>query len=414
MTDTETVETPSGERPVLPPKARLTFSRTMPAALPETVEHTVRLYVTELEHVDPDEPLLRVEEKKDGTNVRVILGRVLEDELGEPIIAHTRSWVRVEEVEEYVQSVLDPSEHSLTVIEGELLPLSLFGTSVFELWKETLDCIDYHVRLMSKYTLNPRRKRVPRAWIGKLFDRLSKVRRHVRTLYTVQRRLPDVKLADDDEFQRLHEEIERLTAIAHDKDYVPSDAVEMLREILRVMDDLAAYEPEGSEPTYYVYELDMYDGEITIQKPKVEQYDLLADVIDGDRIKPVPSTSCELGEAERVARELMNRVEDEELEGLVIKPEKEVPGVPHARKVRAEWYLRGMKLGSRLSLKGFAGAAEKYARNEMRHALAAIETSYLYRALESLADGDLKLASRIVKEVEEVTDRMSEWDDPTV
>ncbi|WP_457614745.1 hypothetical protein [Methanopyrus sp.] len=414
MTGTETVETPSGERPVLPPRARLTFSRTMPAALPETVEHTVKLYVTELEHVDPDEPLLRIEEKKDGTNVRVILGHVLEDKLGEPIIAHTRSWVRVKEVEEYVQSVLDPSEHSLTVIEGELLPLSLFGTSVFELWGETLDCIDYHVRLMSKYTLNPRRKRVPRAWIGKLFDRLSKVRRHVRTLYTIQRRLPDVKLADDDEFQRLHDEIERLTAIAHDKDYVPSDAVEMLREILSVMDDLAAYEPEESEPTYYVYELDMYDGEITIQEPKIKQYDLLADVIDGDRIKPVPSTLCELGEAERVARELMNRIEDEKLEGLVIKPEKEVPGVPHARKVRAEWYLRGMKLGSRLSLKGFVRAAEKYARNEMRRALAAIETSYLYRALEALENEDLRLASKIVREVEEVTDRMSEWDDPTV
>ncbi|WP_088335335.1 hypothetical protein [Methanopyrus sp. KOL6] len=413
MSDIETIETPSGERPLLPPKARLTFSRTMPATLPETVEYTVKLYTTELEHVSSNESL-RIEEKKDGTNVRVVLGRVLESELGEPVIAHTRSWVRVEEVEEYVQSVLDPSEHSLTIVEGELLPLSLFGISVFELWNETLDYIDYHVRLMSKYTLNPRRKRVPRAWLGKLFDRLSKVRRHVRTLYTIQRRLSDVKLTDDDEFQRLHGEIERLTAIAHDKDYVPADAVEILRDILSVLDDLAAYEPEDSEPVYYVYELDMYDGEITIQKPKTRQYELLSDIIDGDRIKPVPSTLCDLGEAEQVARKLMNRVEEEELEGIVIKPEKEVPGVPHARKVRAEWYLRGMKLDSRLSLKGFAKAAEKYARNEVRRALAAIETSYLYRALKALANGDLQRASRIVREAEEVTDRISEWDDPTV
>ncbi len=413
---TEVVETPSGERPRIPKEARITFSRTMPAVLPETVEYTVRAYRVELEHVvdDGEEVGLRIEEKKDGTNVRVVLGRALEDAVGEPVIAHTRSWVRVEEVEEFVESVIDPSEHFLTVVEGEFLPLSAFGTSVFRMWEETLDYMDYHVRLMSRYTLNPRRKRVPRSWIGKLFDRLSKLRRHVRTLETVQRRLPDVRLAEDERFQRLRDEIERLTSIAVEKDYVPEDAVEMLREVLRRMDELDAYEPEDSEPVYYVFAVDLFDGEVTIREPKTRQYELLSDLVDGESIKPVPTTLCDLGEAESVARELMERVEKNRLEGLVIKPEREVPGAPHARKVRARWYLEGMKLTSRLNLEGFTGAAERAARNETRRALAAIETAYLYRALRALSEGNLKRAARIVYEAERTVERMSEWDDPTV
>ncbi len=413
MEDVETVETPSGERPRLPPKARLTFTRTMPAVLPETVEHTLDAYEVELTHVSDGEPEVRIEEKKDGTNVRVIFGRALEDHLDEPVIAHTRKWVRVEEVENMIESVVDPHEHDITVIEGEFLPLSAFATSVYEIWKETLDFIDYHFRMMRRYTLNPNRKRVPRSWIGKLFDRLSKVRRHVRTLETVQRRLSDVKLADE-EFERLVDEAEALLATAHSKDYVPKDAEEMLRDIVERMVNLREYEPEDVSPTYYVYQVDIWDGDVKITDPKTDQYELLADVVDGESIKPVPSTKAGFPKAKRLAVEILRNIEEEGGEGIVVKPEKETPGVPHARKVRTETYLRGMKLDSRLNVGGFKGGAEKAARNETRRALAAIETAYLYRALEALAEGNLTTASKVVEEAERTSESFSEWDDPTI
>ncbi len=413
MEETEIVETPSGERPRLPPEARLTFTRTMPAVLPETLEHTMDAYEVELTHVVGEDAELRIEEKKDGTNVRVVLGRALRDHVGEPIIAHTRKWVRVEEVEEMMATNVDPEEHEITVIEGEFLPLSAFATSVYEIWSETLDFIDYHFRLMRRYTLNPNRKRVPRSWIGKLFDRLSKVRRHVKTLETVQRRLKDVKLADE-RFEELVDTAEALLATAHSKDYVPKDAEDILRDIVERMVYLRDYEPKDIKPTYYVYQVDVWDGDIKITAPKTEQYELLADVIDGEKIKPVPSTKAGFPKVKRVAKEILDNIEKEGGEGIVVKPERETPGVPHARKVRTEEYLRGMKLDSRLRIGGFKGGAERAARNETRKALAAIETSYLYRSLDALAEGDLSAASRIVEEAEKTSNTFSDWDDPTI
>ncbi|WP_456484287.1 hypothetical protein, partial [Methanopyrus kandleri] len=80
--------------PKIPEGLRITATRTMAAARPEEPEPTLRL----LRAFSPDRELI-LEEKLDGTNVRVYLE-------GDRLLAHTRGWV---DADEYLRRLdIDP------------------------------------------------------------------------------------------------------------------------------------------------------------------------------------------------------------------------------------------------------------------------------------------------------------------
>ncbi|WP_456477499.1 RNA ligase family protein [Methanopyrus sp.] len=276
--------------PKIPEDIRITATRTMTAARPEEPEPTLRL----LRAFSRDRELV-IEEKLDGTNVRVYLE-------GDRLLAHTRGWVNADE---YLRKFgIEPPWEDLrgefdriTILEGELLPYDLFS-------QESPRLHELAGRLETEVLFD-----------GEPSDITAEL------VYLEGKRYecrPEPLFSRACELDPDHELIQRF-----------------LRENQTKPDFESAVAEGKLKPKICFYELDMLEGSVKITTPRTEQ------LRECRRLSTEPPRWRVVvdPDPEDLKKDL-NKLERNWREGLCVKPMVETDDKLHSVKLRCPWFLK--------------------------------------------------------------------------
>ncbi len=273
----------------VPERLRMTFTRTMTAPRPEEPGKALALM-----NAFHDGDVLYVEEKLDGTNVRLHVSP-------HGTLAHTRGWV---DVDAYLKELgVEPpwadardEYDGLTVFEGELLPFDVFSQDSPRL-HELAGALEAEV-----------------LFDGRPSDATAEA------IYLEGKRYeckPEPLFSKACELDPDHELVQRFIKENERKPEFP--------HALR----------EGKvEVRYHAYEVDLLEGEPFVRRPRHEHHRECRRLFE-----PVRYVKIGPDDEYRLEREL-RRCEAEFREGLCVKPEVEDTEYPHSVKVRCEWFLR--------------------------------------------------------------------------
>ncbi len=273
----------------VPEHLRITATRTMVAARPEEPEPTLRLFRAFNEERD-----VVLEEKLDGTNVRVYLE-------GDRVVAHTRGWV---DVNAYLRKLdLEPpwedlrgEFEALTILEGELLPYDLFSQRSPRLH-------ELAGRLETEVLFE-----------GEPSDVTARLVYYEGKRYEYR---PEPLFSRACELDPDHELVQRF-----------------LRENQRKPDPEAAVREGKLRVRVCFYEVDMLEGERWIDRPRTEQL-RVCERLSTESLEWEVVRDPEPEDLER----WLDRLERRWREGLCVKSMEESPDRLHAVKLRCPWFV---------------------------------------------------------------------------